>query len=195
MKIIIASKNKNKVEQIKEYLKDLNINFLSLYDFPEIPEIAEDGKTFEENALKKSKAVYSYTNLPSLSDDSGLEIDSLNGEPGIFSARYAGNNASDEDNNKKLLRELENSENRKARYRCVLSLYEQEEKNNFFEGSCNGEIVKEPKGKKGFGYDPLFLPEGFDKTFGELDLVIKLKISHRGKALNKLKNYLLSISR
>lgn len=192
-KIVIASANNNKISQIKYFLKDTGINFLSLLDFPDIKSIEEIGSSFRENAFIKSSSVYRHTKIPSLADDSGLEVDFLNGEPGIYSARYDGLNATDTDNNLKLLEKLKDAENqeRTARYVCVLSLYITDEINKFFEGKCDGRIIKSPRGNKGFGYDPIFVPDNFSQTFGELDIDTKMKISHRGKALQQLKEYLL----
>jgi len=190
-KIFIASKNKGKTDEIKYFLKGLKIEFHSFLDKPEIPNIKETGKTFEENALIKAKAVYDIVNIPVLADDSGLEVDFLDGEPGVYSARYAGENATDLENCEKLLRKLKNIKlkDRKARFKCVLLLYDGSSV-RYFNGICEGHIASQMRGKGGFGYDPLFLPEGYTKTFAELDLETKNKISHRGKALQKLRDYL-----
>ena len=191
--IFIATRNKGKVEEIKSFLRDLQIEFLSLLDRPEIPDIEETGKTFEENALIKAKSIYDIVNIPVLADDSGLEVDYLNGEPGVYSARYAGEKATDTENCKKLLVKLENvnTENRKARFRCVLVLYNGNDI-EYFNGECEGRITEKMRGSSGFGYDPLFLPAGYTKTFAELDLETKNRISHRGKALQNLRDYLQS---
>lgn len=188
-KLYIATKNKGKVKEIQYVLKDAGIEVLSLADALEIPDIPETGITFEENAFIKAKAVYDIIQAPVLADDSGLEVDHLNGAPGIYSARYAGEDASDEVNCVKLLSELNGVENRAAGFRCVLIMYDGNEK-MVFEGICRGSITYEPKGKNGFGYDPLFIPDGYEQTFAELDPAIKNNISHRGKALAKLKDSL-----
>jgi XTP/dITP diphosphohydrolase len=191
-KIVIASKNEGKIKEIKNFLHGIDAELISLNDLPEIPPIAEDGKTFEENAMKKAKAVFEQTKLTTISDDSGLEVNYLGGEPGVHSARFAGDNATDNDNNEKLLGLLKDipMEDRKSRFKCVIVLYNSLYNNIFFEGKCSGYIIDAPKGELGFGYDPLFVPEGYTKSFGELDLVTKNKISHRGKALTNLRNYL-----
>jgi XTP/dITP diphosphohydrolase len=190
-KIFIASKNQGKVKEIKSILSGFNIEFFSLIDSPNIPDIEETGTTFEENAFIKAKAVYDKVQIPVLADDSGLEVDYLGGVPGVYSARYAGKNATDAQNCKKLLVELDGveSKNRTARFKCILVLYDGVSK-RFFEGACEGNIITSPRGTGGFGYDPLFVPEGYEKTFAELDLSTKNKISHRGKALASLKKFL-----
>ena len=191
-KIVIASKNEGKIKEIKNFLHGIESDFLTLNDFPDIPGIVEDGKTFEENAMKKAKAVYEHTKLTTIADDSGLEVDYLSGEPGIHSARFAGDDATDLQNNEKLLELMKDipMDERKARFKCVIVLYNSLYNNIVFEGKCSGYIIDEPKGELGFGYDPLFVPENNTKTFAELDLVTKNKISHRGKALSSLRNYL-----
>ena len=189
---VIASRNEGKIKEIRNSLHGLNIELLSLADFPDIPEIEEDGKTFEENAIKKAKTVFDITKITTIADDSGLEVLYLKCEPGVHSKRFAGDKATDSQNNEKLLKELEGLyiDNRKARFRCVISLYNSFHNELSFEGKCEGYIIEEPKGTNGFGYDPLFVPEGHHKTFAELDLVTKNKISHRGRALINLRTYL-----
>lgn len=190
-KIVIASKNEGKIKEIKNFLHGLNVEILTLNDFPDISEITEDGRTFEDNAMKKAKVVFEHSKLTSLADDSGLEVQYLSGEPGVHSARFSAENATDQQNNEKLLELLRDvpMEERRARFKCVIVLYNSLYNNLIFEGRCEGYIIDEPKGELGFGYDPLFVPEGFTKSFGELDLVTKNKISHRGKALNSLRGY------
>jgi len=169
VKIVLATRNKNKVEEIREILKMYlddeifsQIELLSSADF-QIPEIEEDGETYEENALKKAREVYKFTKLPSLADDSGIEVEILGGRPGVFSARYAGEGATDEENNKKLLKELENFpiEKRKAKFKCVIAYVDSVEERIFY-GETSGKVIFEPLGDGGFGYDPLFLPDGFE---------------------------------
>jgi len=190
-KIVIASKNEGKIKEIKNFLHGLDIEILTLNDFPDVPEISEDGRTFEENAMKKAKTVFEHSKLTTLADDSGLEVRYIGDEPGVHSARFSGDNANDRQNNEKLLDLLKDvqMDDRRARFKCVLVLYNSLYNNIVFEGICEGYVIDEPKGELGFGYDPLFVPDGFTKTFGELDLVTKNKISHRGKALNSLRGY------
>lgn len=193
-KIFIATKNKGKVKEIISVLNSTGIEFSSLEDRLNIPEIPETGSTFEENAFIKAKAVYDIVNIPVLADDSGLEVDYLNGAPGVYSARYSGDGATDKQNCDKLLHELEAVKpgDRTARFKCVLVLFDGTKK-LVFEGSCEGSITSSQKGDGGFGYDPLFQPAGYTKTFGELGPEIKNKISHRGKALALLKAALTGI--
>lgn len=197
MKIVLATRNKNKVEEIREILKMYlddeifsQIELLSSADF-QIPEIEEDGETYEENALKKAREVYKFTKLPSLADDSGIEVEILGGRPGVFSARYAGEGATDEENNKKLLKELENVpiEKRKAKFKCVIAYVDSVEERIFY-GETSGKVIFEPLGDGGFGYDPLFLPDGFDLTYAQLPGEVKNRISHRSKALQKFAEFL-----
>lgn len=197
MKIVLATRNKNKVEEIREILKMYlgdeifsQIELLSSADF-QIPEIEEDGETYEENALKKAREVYKFTKLPSLADDSGIEVEILGGRPGVFSARYAGEGATDEENNKKLLKELENFpiEKRKAKFKCVIAYVDSVEERIFY-GETSGKVIFEPLGDGGFGYDPLFLPDGFDLTYAQLPGEVKNRISHRSKALQKFAEFL-----
>jgi XTP/dITP diphosphohydrolase len=197
VKIVLATRNKNKVEEIREILKMYlddeifsQIELLSSADF-QIPEIEEDGETYEENALKKAREVYKFTKLPSLADDSGIEVEILGGRPGVFSARYAGEGATDEENNKKLLKELENFpiEKRKAKFKCVIAYVDSVEERIFY-GETSGKVIFEPLGDGGFGYDPLFLPNGFDLTYAQLPGEVKNRISHRSKALQKFAEFL-----
>lgn len=195
MKIVLATRNMGKLKEIKEILRGLDLDILSLNDFPEVPSIIEDGKTFKENALKKARFVSRYFNTPALADDSGIEVDALGKRPGIFSARYAGENATDEENNKKLLKELNGLplEKRQARYQCVIAIVFSSGNEEVVEENCNGFIALKPKGSYGFGYDPLFYVPEYGKTMAELPPDIKNRISHRGKALAKLKEKLKAI--
>ncbi|MCX7914659.1 MAG: RdgB/HAM1 family non-canonical purine NTP pyrophosphatase, partial [Thermodesulfovibrionales bacterium] len=174
-------------------LGGLNIKLLSVNDFPYLEEVVEDGRTFEENALKKAKYVCEKTGLPALADDSGLEVEALGGAPGVFSARYAGEKASDEDNVKKLLKEMEGVpfDKRKARFVCCIALVFPDGEEKFFWGYVKGHIIFEPRGNLGFGYDPVFIPEGHKLTFAEMLPDEKDRLSHRREALDKLKEYLL----
>jgi XTP/dITP diphosphohydrolase len=189
--IILASRNKHKIEELRQTLALLNIELKSALDYPGLQEVEEDKPTLEGNALKKASYVFSETGLPSLADDTGLEVEALNGRPGVYSARYAGEDATYQENVGKLLGELEGVEmnDRKARFRTVVA-FVTDNGTHTFEGTCPGEIIKEPRGDKGFGYDPVFRPKGFNQTFAELDAETKNKISHRGKAVEKFYKWL-----
>lgn len=191
-KLLVATKNRGKTKEIKELIGDFFDDVLTLSDFNENINIIEDGKTFEENALKKAKTIYSLYKLPTLADDSGLEVDALDGRPGVYSARYAGENATDEEKIKKLLEELKNipEEKRGAQFVCVLTFIDENGRVYQTKGICRGKIGFEPKGVNGFGYDPIFIPEGYNATFAELESKEKNKISHRAKAFEKLKTIL-----
>lgn len=186
--IVIATKNRGKSAEIREFLSGYPVDLKDLNDFGPIPEAVEDGKTFEENAYKKAGFTARILGLPALADDSGLEVEALEGAPGVHSARYAGPNATDPLNNEKLLSALKGIENRKARFCCVLSLAVPAGHALTYEAACEGTILHEPRGEKGFGYDPLFYysPEG--KTFAEMSLEEKSRVSHRGRALAELRN-------
>ncbi len=194
--IVIASKNLGKIREFKSILEPLGFTVYSISDFPEIDEIEETGTSFKENALIKARTVAEKTGLISLADDSGLEVEALDGKPGIYSARFAGENASDQDNNQKLLLELKNikKEARKAKYVSALALFNPEKMEaEIVEGTCDGIILEEYRGDGGFGYDPLFYLESLDKTFAEIPIEIKNRISHRGKALESLKKVLTNL--
>lgn len=188
-KLVIASQNPHKIEEMQQIFRPLGIQVLSTMDFPELDEVVEDRPTLQGNAIKKAEYVASEIGLPALSDDTGLEVDVLNGRPGVYSARYAGKHASYQDNVLKLLDELKDATNRNAQFRTVVALVNEGESFTF-EGICRGTILREQKGDNGFGYDPVFQPEGYDKTFAELDSVIKNEISHRGKAVQKFVDFL-----
>ncbi|AEH23237.1 Nucleoside-triphosphatase rdgB [Thermodesulfobacterium geofontis OPF15] len=192
--LLIATSNMGKAKEISEALKDFDFEIKTLKDFPNITPPQETGNTFFENAYLKAKYYAEKTGLLSLADDSGLEVDILNGAPGIYSSRFAGENASDEENNKKLLELLKNVplEKRKARFVCVIVVYHPSGKYIKSEGIWEGLIGFEPRGSYGFGYDPIFLvPEyNYKKTAAELPIEEKNKLSHRGKALAKLKDIL-----
>jgi XTP/dITP diphosphohydrolase len=175
-------------------LADLGISLFSLNDYPAIPGIVEDGKSFLENALKKGRTVAEVTGEVVLADDSGLEVDALGGAPGIYSARYAGNDADDLQNNRKLLHDLKGvpTANRGAAFRCVLVLYPPNGRYEFFEGRWEGRIAEELVGKGGFGYDPLFFLPGEKMTVSQLPPEVKNRVSHRAQAFAKLKERLLN---
>ena len=186
-KIVLATKNKDKVKEIKAVFAELPAEILSLADFEELPDAVEDGKTFQENASIKAKFFVEKLKLACLADDSGLEVDALNGLPGIYSARFSGYHADDNTNNQKLLTELEKVgvEESKADYKCVLSFIDTDGTELQTLGTVDGIIKKIPKGTGGFGYDPYFYI-GEDKTMAELSPEEKNSISHRGKALRKM---------
>lgn len=182
--IFLASGNRHKIEELRQMLSPLGIDLKSTMDVDDAEEVVEDLPTLEGNALKKARYWHRKTGVPSLSDDTGLEVDALEGAPGVYSARYAGENVSYDDNVNKLLGELEGVANRSARFRTVMAFVTGEEE-YLFEGICEGKIIAEKKGKKGFGYDPVFVPEEYEKTFAELSSTEKNRISHRGRALQK----------
>jgi XTP/dITP diphosphohydrolase len=191
--LIVATRNTGKLEEIRHVLRGKVETILSLADFPDLPEIVEDGNSFEENALKKARSVASEVGKPVIADDSGLSVDSLDGRPGIYSARFAGKGASDEENNAKLICELSGIpiENRGASFHCTIALCFPDGFSRTFEGKLEGIIIDKPKGCNGFGYDPLFFIPDYGKTLSELDPEVKNLISHRARALDKLKRYLL----
>lgn len=188
-KLVLASRNKHKISEMQEILKGLGIEVLSALDFPELEDVDEDQPTLEGNALKKARYVHKQTGLPSLSDDTGLEVNALDGAPGVYSARYAGENVTYQDNVMKLLAELDGVIQRSAQFRTVLALVDGDTENTF-EGICEGEILTEQKGERGFGYDPVFRPKGYEQTFAEINPEIKNEISHRGRAIQKFIEFL-----
>ncbi|MBW2039904.1 MAG: XTP/dITP diphosphatase [Deltaproteobacteria bacterium] len=191
-RIVIATKNPGKLWEIEESLREMEVKVLSLKDFPSLPPIEEEGRTFRENALKKARIVAYHTGRLTIADDSGLEVDFLEGEPGVRSARFAGDGASEADNNRKLLQLLEGVPpfQRGASFRCVIAVVDPQGGETWVEGECRGVIGDKARGEKGFGYDPLFLLPGLGKTLAELPLEEKNKVSHRGKALATLKEIL-----
>ncbi|HMK61839.1 MAG TPA: XTP/dITP diphosphatase [Dissulfurispiraceae bacterium] len=196
MEIVLATRNKKKVIEIQRILDGLDIRFLTLDDFPECPEVLEDALTFEGNALKKAIAIANCADKIAVSDDSGLEVYALNGAPGVMSARYSGPGADDCANNEKLLDEMKSvvSKSRGARFICIIAIAFPDGKTEIFQGTVEGNIVKKPVGTMGFGYDPLFCPNGFSKTFAEMNPDEKDAISHRRSALEKLRAYLNDLS-
>lgn len=185
LEILIATNNLGKVKEIKDILYSPEIKILTMKDFPPLPKIEEDGKTYQENAYKKARKISEYTGKICLADDSGLEIDYLKGEPGIYSSRW-GN--SDEERINKVLKLLENVpiDKRNAKFVCAVVLFFPNGKLFMVKEECKGSIIFSPKGENGFGYDPIFLVPEYDKTFAELGDKIKNKISHRGKAMRKM---------
>lgn len=189
-RVLIATTNKGKMEDIREIFKDLNLKFLSYLDFENYPDVIEDGDTFEANAALKAKAAFEYFKMPVIADDSGLSVDQLNGNPGVFSARFAGKNATDDENNQKLIRELKKyPEPHLAKYICIAVYYDGNDVVSVY-GDCKGKVIMQGRGKNGFGYDPYFIPDGYELTMGELSLQKKNKISHRLRAFEQLKDIL-----
>lgn len=198
IKLLVATTNPGKFAEVKDFLRQLPLEVLSLSDLATWPKIIEDGATFEENALKKARALAEYSGYLTLADDSGLEVDALNGAPGIYSARYCGEEGNDKKNNEKLMHELReiSEEKRTGRFVCALALCAPKShgmKEWTVRDSCEGRISFELKGENGFGYDPLFFYPSLGKTFGEIDRAIKATVSHRGKALKKLAEMLPSL--
>lgn len=187
--IFLASGNPDKISELKKLLSPLGIELLSTQDVENPGDVEEDLPTLQGNALKKARYWHERTGYPSLADDTGLEVDALKGEPGVYSARYAGEDATYHDNLQKLLHEMEGKQNRSAQFRTALA-FVREGGIELFEGFCRGEIMNEPRGERGFGYDPVFRPEGYEKSFAELSPDEKNRISHRGKALQKFILYL-----
>jgi XTP/dITP diphosphohydrolase len=194
MHLVIATRNEKKIEEIRRILEGLDVTLYSLDDFPGCPEVEETEDTFAGNAALKARAVAEYTGRAALADDSGLEVFALHGEPGVRSARYAGDDATDADNVHKLLSELSDTGDhmREGRFVCVIALAFPDGDLKTFEGTVNGKIGKKPLGKSGFGYDPIFYPEGHDRTFAQMDSAEKDSMSHRGRALEKLREHLSS---
>jgi XTP/dITP diphosphohydrolase len=189
--ILLATKNPGKVAEITSILAGLPLKITSLLELPDVPDVVEDGATLEENALKKASEIYTRLGLPTIADDSGLEVYALGMKPGVLSARYAGEHVSYAENNLKLLRELSRvpPEGRGARFRCVAAFVAKDIVRTA-EGICTGWITGKELGEGGFGYDPLFIPEGYDRTFAQLAIGIKNKISHRALAFGQMKDIL-----
>jgi XTP/dITP diphosphohydrolase len=185
--IVLATTNKNKILEFKNILHDFNVEIISVSEFGRIPPAIEDGLTFDENAYKKAHHTARILGLPAIADDSGLVVHALNGEPGVFSARYAGINSTDDENINKLLEKMKGKKDRRASFKCVLSIAVPSGPALTYEGQCDGMITEEKRGDYGFGYDPVFLFEEFGKTFGELSMEQKNPISHRGRALADFK--------
>jgi len=191
-KILIATGNQGKVDEIRDLVKGLSVRFLSLADAGGISDFVEDGETFEENALKKARIISSTTGMVTLADDSGLCIDALHGGPGVLSARYSGEAATDEEKCRAILRELQNvpDDLRSARFECVLALVDPGGEERVFRGVCEGRITRELRGTGGFGYDPIFYFPEAHRTFAEMDREWKNRVSHRGRALRQFVAFL-----
>jgi XTP/dITP diphosphohydrolase len=183
MKLLIATRNANKLDEIRAIFRISSLELVTIDDYPGIPEVVEDGETFAANAVKKAVTLAKAAGVRALADDSGLEVDALAGAPGVFSARYAGEPVSYEANNRKLLKELKGKADRKARFRCAVAISDPAGQYDVVEGKCEGHIVDVPRGDNGFGYDPLFAPAGHDETFAEMQASAKNQISHRAVAL------------
>ena len=190
MTIVLATHNPGKISEIEALLTGLR--FATAASFPGCPEPEESGRTFEENALIKARAVAGFTGKTALADDSGLEVDALGGAPGVHSARYAGATASDRDNMRRLQEALAGvaDGDRTARFRCVMAVVAPDGRTWTSDGVCEGRILREPRGESGFGYDPLFVPAGYESTFAELDARTKNRISHRAMALRRIADIL-----
>jgi XTP/dITP diphosphohydrolase len=192
MKLVLASNNKHKLEEMRAILGG-KVEILSLSDINCHDEIPEEQDTIEGNALQKARYIHDKFGIDCFADDTGLEVECLNGAPGVYSARYAGEHPTFDDNIAKLLANMEGHENRKARFRTAIALI-LGEKEYIFEGEVKGQIIKEYRGQNGFGYDPVFLPDGYNQTFAELPAEIKNKISHRGNAAKKLADFLNNLN-
>ena len=187
--LLLATRNKHKAGEFQELLNDLHIEVLTLESFPQIAEVVEDADTLERNALKKAREVFRGAGIPTLADDTGLEVYYLNGEPGVYSSRYAGEKATDRQRCQKLLEEMASipEGKRQARFVCAMAVALPHGRMEVVEGECRGWITSAPRGKRGFGYDPIFFVPQFGKTMAELEPEEKNRISHRAHALEKLK--------
>lgn len=190
MQLLLATTNDSKIREIKQIL-NAGIDFKTYRDFSDWPEVEETGKSFKENAFMKSSVFADKYNVAAVADDSGLVVEILNGEPGVYSSRYAGVDASDEQNIRKLLSKLEGVENRSAAFVATIVYYDTSSKIIVAEGKIEGHIIEEPRGSGGFGYDPVFVPKGYEATFAQMSAAEKNKLSHRGRAFRKLKETFL----
>jgi len=190
--IVLATRNRYKIKEIKKILGDLRVDISSALDFSRLNEVEEDGATLEENAAKKALVVSKFTQQLAIADDSGLEVDALEGRPGVYSSRFASKDATYDDNNKKLLELMEyvHPKHRTARFVCIVAIADKGKVKKIIKGTCEGIIAFEPRGETGFGYDPLFIIPKYNKTFAELGPEIKNKISHRAKAFLETKKFL-----
>lgn len=183
MPLLIATRNAHKLSEIRQILQLPDSDIVGVDTLPDLPDVEEDRDTFEGNAAKKALTLATASGMMTLADDSGLEVDALDGAPGVYSARYAGEPSNDAANNRKLLDALADATERTARFRCAIALATPEGQWDTVDGRCEGMIGFELRGDCGFGYDPLFIPDGYAQSFGELDATIKHRISHRGAAL------------
>jgi len=193
MKLLVATNNAGKIKELNAALADLPVELFGLKHFKDTFEPEETGATFADNAVLKANSYALQTGFWAVSDDSGLEVEALNGAPGVFSARYAGENATDAERIVKLLDELAETEteSRRARFVCAMAIADQNGEIKFLaEGICDGQIALKPRGANGFGYDPIFVPDGYEQTFGELSSAIKSEISHRAQAIGKIMRFL-----
>jgi XTP/dITP diphosphohydrolase len=184
--LVIATGNPGKITEIQELLTGFPIEIKSLADFGPIPQVAEDGETFDENAYKKASFTAKILGIPALADDSGLMVEALGGAPGVLSARYAGENATDAQRVAKLLKAMQGQTHRKAAFECVISIAVPSGPALTYEARCEGLIAEQPTGQSGFGYDPIFFYPPLNKTFGQMTIAEKSQVSHRGKALQEL---------
>jgi XTP/dITP diphosphohydrolase len=196
-RLLIATQNDGKINEIRALLKDIPILLLSLSSFPDLPDVLEDGETFRENALKKARIIALSSGIVTLADDSGLCIDALDGRPGVLSARYGGEGATDAEKCARILNEMEHVAEplRTARFVCIIALVTPQGEEDVFEGMCEGKITRELRGTAGFGYDPIFYYPDYGCTFAEMDSETKNSVSHRGRALSGFRNYLKELSR
>jgi len=183
MKLLVATRNRHKLDEIRAILTMPGLALVGADDVPGLPDVEEDAPTFDGNARKKALTLALAAKCLALADDSGLEVEALHGEPGVLSARYAGKQGDTPANNAKLMRVLKGQTNRRAQFRCVLALASPDGTVRTVEGCCKGHLLHEPRGVNGFGYDPLFVPDGHEQTFAELSAEIKNQISHRAQAL------------
>ncbi len=186
--IVLATGNKGKVREFQEMLKEYPVDILCLADFGPLPPVVEDGETFDDNAYKKAYHTAKVLGMPAIADDSGLVVPALDGAPGVRSARYAGENASDADNIAKLLRDMQGITDRRAAFECVISIAVSSGPALTYEGRCEGEITLEPRGEDGFGYDPVFFYPPLGRTFAEISMAEKNRVSHRGRALAEIRD-------
>jgi len=195
MELVVATRNAGKLKEIRRLLESRGIRVRGLAEFPEAPDVVEDGETFAENAIKKAEAVAQFTSMPCLADDSGLVVDALQGRPGVHSARFSGAEADDQSNNRKLLYEMAAVPEirRQASFCCVMALCMPGQSPRLFQGRVNGAILERQQGAGGFGYDPLFWLPGYNCTMAELPLDTKNQVSHRGQALRQLVDFLTAL--
>jgi len=197
MKLVLATHNKDKITEIKALMQELPVEIYTFSDFDHFPDVVEDKDTLEGNAEKKAREIFEITGMPAMADDTGLFVDAINGEPGVFSSRYAGENVTYADNREKLLKEMSDipAEKRDAVFKTVIVLIVNKNEKYIVEGCCEGYIGVEEKGTMGFGYDPIFYLHDSRKSFAELEVEEKNKISHRGRALQKIKKVLEKITK